>query len=120
MSVSQKGKVISDEHKLNMRKPKSKANFTQKGKTLTEEHKLNMRKPKSEATKIKISEANKGKVLSDDHKRNIGLGSMKKCCVDGILYNSVTDASEILSIKYPTLCSRLKSPNFDTYYYVLI
>lgn len=38
--------------------------------------------------------------------------------IDGIIYNSLKEASEKTGIKYNTIQSRLKNPNFANYFYV--
>lgn len=38
--------------------------------------------------------------------------------IDGIIYNSLKEASEKTGVKYNTIQKRLKNPNFPNYYYV--
>ena len=38
--------------------------------------------------------------------------------IDGVIYNSLKEASEATGVKYNTIQKRLKNPNFNNYYYV--
>lgn len=38
--------------------------------------------------------------------------------IDGVIYNSLKEASEKTGIKYNTIQKRLKNPNFANYFYV--
>lgn len=82
-----------------------KQNNPMKGKTHTDEVKQRIseanKKPKSEETKRKLSEANKGKKP----------GNMVKVEVDGIVYESLTEASIKTGINMSTLRNRIKSKN---------
>ena len=64
ISISGKGRVFSDEHKR-------KIGEAQIGKILSEEHKQKLRKPKSEEHKRKLSLARTGIKLSEEHKKKI-------------------------------------------------
>ena len=59
------------------------------------------RKPKSEETKRKLSEANKGKKP----------GNMVNVEIEGIIYESLTEASNKTGINLSTLRNRIKSKN---------
>ena len=82
-----------------------KQNNPMKGKTHTDEVKQRIsnanKKPKSEETKRKLSEANKGKKP----------GNMVKVEIEGIVYESLTDASIKTGINISTLRNRIKSKN---------
>lgn len=82
-----------------------KQNNPMKGKTHTDEVKQRIseanKKPKSEETKGKLSEANKGKKP----------GNMIKVEVDGIVYESLSEASIKTGINMSTLRNRIKSKN---------
>ena len=82
-----------------------KQNNPMKGKTHTDEVKQRIseanKKPKSEETKRKLSKANKGKKP----------GNMIKVEVDGIVYESLSEASIKTGINVSTLRNRIKSKN---------
>ena len=75
----------------------------------------------SEETKEKIRQANLGKVLSEDHKNKIKDSSnKKKVSVNGVVYNSISEANRITKIPLITLHGRINndSNKFKEYYYV--
>lgn len=80
-----------------------KQNNPMKGKTHTDDIKQRIseanKKPKSEETKRKLSEANKGKKP----------GNVVKVEVDGIVYESLSEASIKTGINLSTLRNRIKS-----------
>jgi group I intron endonuclease len=80
-----------------------KENNPFKGKTHTEEHKNKLReinsKPKSEDIKRKISEKLKGTKP----------GNMRQILIEGVIYESLTEASIQLNIPLSTVKNRLKS-----------
>jgi group I intron endonuclease len=82
-----------------------KRNNPMKGKTHTDEVKQRIseanKKPKSEETKRKLSEANKGKKP----------GNMVSVEVEGIVYESLSDASVKTGLNMSTLRNRIKSKN---------
>ena len=95
----------------------------------------------SEETKEKIRQANLGKTLSEETKEKIGSSVSKKLSgktktiehkknlskntkskrqiiIDDVKYDSVMEASKILSINRATIQTRLKSKNMVNYQYV--
>lgn len=80
-----------------------KENNPFKGKTHSEEHKQKLKevnsKPKSEETKRKISEKLKGNKP----------GNMRQVEIDGVVYESLTEATRQLNLSISTIKSRLKS-----------
>ena len=85
-----------------------------KDKTHTDEVKQRIseanKKPKSEETKRKLSEANKGKKP----------GNVVKVEVEGIIYESLTDASIKTGINMSTLRNRIRSKNVKYVNYKII
>lgn len=73
-----------------------------------------------------ISEGQKGKLLTEEHKEKLSQAAKKRknmshhsiISIDGIIYNSLKEASEKTGIKYNTIQKRLKNPNFTNYFYV--
>lgn len=90
ISESTTGVKKSDEHAKHIREGQS-------GRVLTEEHKAKL----SEAAKHRKSPSNHA-IIS----------------IDGVIYNSLKEASEATGVKYNTIQKRLKNPNFSNYYYV--
>lgn len=90
ISETTKGVKKSKEHAEHIRE-------SQTGKVLTEEH------------KAKLSDAAKHRKSPSNH---------SIISIDGVIYNSLKEASEITGIKYNTIQKRLKNPKFDNYYYV--
>lgn len=80
-----------------------KENNPFRGKTHSEEHKQKLRelnsKPKSEETKRKISEKLKGNKPSN----------MRQVEIDGVVYESLTEATRQLNLSISTIKGRLKS-----------
>jgi hypothetical protein len=71
----------------------------------------------SDENKKKVSERFKGKKLNDSHKKKMSDSSKikKPILVDGILYESITEASIKIPINRDKLRSRLKSKHFPNY-----
>lgn len=90
ISESTTGVKKSEEHAKHIREGQS-------GRALTEEHKAKL----SEAAKHRKSPSNHA-IIS----------------IDGVIYNSLKEASEATGVKYNTIQKRLKNPNFSNYYYV--
>lgn len=73
-----------------------------------------------------ISEGQKGKILTKEHREKLSESAKKRksmshysiISIDGIIYNSLKEASEKTGIKYNTIQKRLKNPNFANYFYV--
>jgi hypothetical protein len=104
ISESNKGKECYWKGKTNDNHSEwMKKNNPMKGKTHTDEVKKRIsdanKKPKSEETKRKLSEANKGKKPVN----------MVKVEIEGIIYESLTDASNKTGINLSTLRNRIKS-----------
>lgn len=110
ISESNKGKPGPWKGKKNKKHSKwMKKNNPFKGKIHTEEVKSKIREinsnPKSEEHKKKISESLKGNIPSNRIKVKI----------NGIIYESLDDASRKTGINYSTLRNRIKSDNFKDY-----
>jgi group I intron endonuclease len=82
---------------------------------------IGIKKSKEHCENIKNSQ--KGKTLTDEHKQKLSesaknrtkQGHTTKINIDGINYDSLKEASELLGIKYNTLQRRLVNPNFLNY-----
>jgi hypothetical protein len=58
-------------------------------------------------------------VLSKEQKEKIKKSMKKrKCSVDGIVYDSMMEASRQLNMVYGNLQTRLESKNFPTYFFI--
>ena len=81
---------------------------------------------KSESHAKHIREGQKGRVLSKEHKANLSQAAKHRKSqshhsiinIDGVVYNSIKEASERTGVKYNTIQKRLKNPNFGNYFYV--
>lgn len=75
---------------------------------------VNYRKPHSEETKLKMSLYRKNKKVGKDNP------NAKKCCIDGVIYDSVADAGKALGVKPNTIQRRIYSfsAKFKQYYYL--
>lgn len=73
-----------------------------------------------------ISEGQRGRTLTKEHKEKLSQAAKQRksmshhsiISIDGIIYNSLKEASEKTGIKYNTIQKRLKNPNFANYFYV--
>ena len=73
----------------------------------------------SEETRQKLRDANLGKTLTEEHKNKIRLKMFKKSIsIDGIIYESYSQASRMLEIGVTTIIRRVKSKNFPNYLYM--
>ena len=78
-------------------------------------------KKHSVETKRKISQANKGRLAgapkTEEQKRKMRESSPRKVkvSVDGIIYQSFSEASLSLGIKRKTISNRARNPNFPNY-----
>ena len=81
---------------------------------------------KSESHAKHIREGQKGRVLSEEHKAKLSQAAKHRKSqshhsiinIDGVVYNSIKEASERTGVKYNTIQKRLKNPNFGNYFYV--
>lgn len=82
---------------------------------------------KSEEHAKHISEGQKGKTLTEEHKKALKEGYSKRknkqshksiVSIDGVIYESMKEASEKTGVKYDTIYKRLKNPKFPNYFYV--
>ena len=107
-----KGVSFTEEHKQNIRKGSL-------GKKLSEKHKENIKKSNkksflgkkhSEETKEKIRKKRKG-VKCEKHSKFMKENnpSAKKVIIDGIVYNSIQEASEKLNMNWSSVRFRLNS-----------
>jgi hypothetical protein len=71
----------------------------------------------SEGTKEKIRQANLGRKLTDKHKEKIKESTKNKIniLIDGIEYESITEASRLLKIELTKIHRRLKSDKYPNY-----
>lgn len=73
-----------------------------------------------------ISEGQRGKTITKEHKEKLSQSAKNRksmshhsiISIDGIIYNSLKEASERTGVKYNTIQKRLKNPNFGNYFYV--
>lgn len=78
-------------------------------------------KTHSDETKIKISQASKSRLAgikkSEEHKRKMRESSPNKIrvSVDGVVYESFSEASATLGVSRKTISNRAKNPNFPNY-----
>lgn len=81
---------------------------------------------KSEEHAKHIREGQSGRVLTEEHKAKLSEEAKHRkspsnhaiISIDGVIYNSLKEASEATGVKYNTIQKRLKNPNFSNYYYV--
>lgn len=81
---------------------------------------------KSESHVKHIREGQKGRVLSEEHKAKLSQAAKHRKSqshhsiinIDGVVYNSIKEASEKTKVKYNTIQKRLKNPNFPNYFYI--
>lgn len=81
---------------------------------------------KSESHAKHIREGQKGRVLSEEHKAKLSQSAKHRKSqshhsiinIDGVVYNSIKEASEKTRVKYNTIQRRLKNPNFPNYFYI--
>ena len=79
---------------------------------------VNYKPSTSEETKEKIRQANLGKKHTKEHKDKLKDSSIKKrISIDGIIYESIIDASKILDIPIGTLHGRLNNPRKNNFFY---
>ena len=81
---------------------------------------------KSESHAKHIREGQKSRVLSEEHKAKLSQAAKHRKSqshhsiinIDGVVYNSIKEASEKTKVKYNTIQRRLKNPNFSNYFYI--
>lgn len=81
---------------------------------------------KSEEHAKHIREGQSDRVLTEEHKAKLSEAAKHRkspsnhaiISIDGVIYNSLKEASEATGVKYNTIQKRLKNPNFSNYYYV--
>lgn len=81
---------------------------------------------KSEEHARHIREAQKGRKLSEEHRQKLSKAAKHRktephvtiICIDGIVYNSIKEASKKTGIKYNTIQKRLKNQKFTNYSYI--
>lgn len=81
---------------------------------------------KSEEHAKHIRESQKGRVFTEEHKAKLseaakhrkGQSNHAIISIDGVIYNSLKEASQITGVKYNTIQKRLKNPKFPNYFYV--
>ena len=66
----------------------------------------------------KNSHPRKGVSFTEEHKKNLSKSMGKKCCVDGVIYESVKECAKILNIHRDTASWRMRSKSFPNYYYI--
>ena len=70
----------------------------------------------TEETKEKLKQALSGRKLSNEHKNNLRKSAKsKKIIIDGITYNSIIEASQILGVAQSTIHGRLNDKNNQNY-----
>jgi len=73
----------------------------------------------TEETKEKIRQANLGKTLSKEHKKKISDNAIKRpISIDGVIYESISDATRILKFHYTTIYRRVHNGDFLNYFYI--
>ena len=83
---------------------------------------------KSEEHAKHIREGQSGRVRTEEHKAKLSEAAKHRkspsnhaiISIDGVIYNSLKEASEATGVKYNTIQKRLKNPNISNYYYVKI
>jgi hypothetical protein len=60
----------------------------------------------------------KGVSFTVEHKNNLSKSMSKKCCVDGVIYESVKECAKVLDIHKDTASWRMRSKSFPNYYYL--
>ena len=66
----------------------------------------------------KNSHPRKGVPFTEEHRKNLSKSMSKKCCVDGVIYESVKECAKILDIHRDTASWRMRSKSFPNYYYI--
>ena len=74
--------------------------------------------PRSEETKLKISAANKGRHFSEEAKQKMSLAKKNriKISIEGLVFNSITEASEHYNVSFPTIRYWVKTRKHNAVY----
>jgi len=72
--------------------------------------------------KERLSKSLKDRILSVDHRENLRKSSptKRKICIDGVIYESIRQASILLDIPHGTIWRRLENGDFENYEYIRI
>lgn len=97
---------------------------TEETKRKISETTTGVKKSKEHAKHIK--EGQQGRIFTEKHKEKLskaaknrkGMSHHSIISIDGVIYNSLKEASEKTGMKYNTIQGRLKNPNFANYFYV--
>jgi group I intron endonuclease len=145
ISLTKKGVILSEQHKVALKKPKQFKNGNpKKGKTFEElygEEKANELKSKASVYNTGKSPGNKGKVyeeylgvertnelkaemrkrnigktLAQETKRKIAEKLKKKIIAEGLEFTSLAEAAAYFQCSYSTIINRLKNKNFNYNY----
>lgn len=117
------GKIVSEETKEKLRlhnlgnkhteESKEKMSLAHKGIPKTQEWKDkigegNKGKIISKEQRDKVSKVHKGKIISQEQKEKLSI----KVTINGVNYNSMTEAANSLGLKKSTVSNRIKNSNF--------
>lgn len=83
------------------------------------ENNPNYGKKASEKTRELISDKLKNRNLSEEHKKRIGGSLSKKISIEGVSYESLSEASRKLGLTTGIIFHRLNSKNYPDYKYIL-
>lgn len=128
LSQVKKGKKVSEEARLHMSEAQKGRKHSEETKKKMGEsqmgeknHRYGKKTPHSEETKRKIGEGRKGKLHTDESKKLISQNRIpvkRKVMVDGIIYDSIKEAAEVIGLTKGGLTWRLNSKNFTNYIWI--